>query len=319
MPEGPHTPVGMSITRNRQPKGTPTGGQFAQTPRAISGLSLAGAIDETVRDAAERKRAHLAESVRLLREAIATRTLNRDAMARQYPHLDPDEFEFDLYAPARKALVEGRDEDAEYFLRQAHAIDRLEERALEAEHVAPANDEFGPVSIGVHYHPDITPSEIAGRLGLDIEDAAEAGYLPHGLAYRVGTATGADGREQVTVRAEGLSDELALTVVDDPLEERAVFAPSAYALKVGSRLSRLGNAYTRRHTGHRDISVFIDADVVSAGENSKAALGAHLRNARATGSAADVGHAQHLMAQGTEHTERTRAAIMTRHGHSAGF
>lgn len=34
------------------------------------------------------------------------------------------------------------------------------------------------------------------------------------------TAAGEDSAPEVTIRAEGLSDELALSVVDDPLEEQ---------------------------------------------------------------------------------------------------
>ena len=191
--------------RARQPKGRPTGGQFAEEARAASGIALGAAAD----DEGARAVADAIEQLEAEEQVYPDATQNRSGAMEQLRQT-PDDPAMQTYArwvlETAPALL-----PANPTWQPAQGVPRGEEMYSRS---------YGGRSLSVdgHYR---TTAEVTKEIRADIKDAIAGGYLPGDLTYRVRKHDSATS-SSVRIVAEGMGPHQfydrrdAVTTYGDP-------------------------------------------------------------------------------------------------------
>lgn len=205
--------------RNRQPKGHPTGGQYASEQRASSGLRLGGdesAVEDDVVDAA-------IEVLRKEEEVYPFTITDRTGLIDYLQGEHPDEM--------KEAIAKAQLDSAPRFLpenptwRPADGVPRGD---------AMYSRSYGGKSLGQDMH---SIAQVNKGIRADIKEAQDGGYLPDDLTYRVIK----NSAQSISITATGLS-------VRDYFDRRdsgrfGELQPSPFVREVDKRLEAIAGQY----------------------------------------------------------------------------
>jgi hypothetical protein len=218
------TRTGMTtLPMNRVHKGVPTGGQFAATAHAESGLSLGG------RHEAPTSNRHVPPSLRMahFQDPALTRDLEWavensigdaddemdyrcDSFCDQLPNLQYEEA-VRYFARARNVLADGG--NWKTVIEEAAAVDTAchPGGSMKDGYVPPVVSHQrgygqGTLSTGSKYTGYRDATGICKDIRAELKAATAANYLPAGLTYSV-TSEKFSGGQAINVRIQGVSDE----------------------------------------------------------------------------------------------------------------